>query len=103
MMALSDNAVAAISALCRRDHDGACGVRIRSISAGIVSTVALERDAVLRDRDVTVSRDGVSVFIDRELAAATADKVLDVQPHPDDDRPVFLLQDQPGAATAWPG
>lgn len=101
-MALSDDAVAAISALRRRDHAGACMVRIRSVSAGIVPTVQLEGDAVHRERDVTVSRGGASVFIDREIAAATADNGLDVQPHPDDDRPLFLLQDQPGSATAWP-
>jgi hypothetical protein len=67
-----------------------------------VPSVRLERDPVHRDRDVIVSRDGVTVFIDREVAAATADKVLDVQPHPDDDHPVFLLQDQPGQPEAWP-
>ena len=98
-MVLSDDAVAAISALCRRDPDGVCGVRIRAVGVGTAPTVQLERDAVHRDHDVTVSRGGVSVFIDGEIAAATADKVLDVRPHPDDGRPIFLLQDLPGSAT----
>jgi Fe-S cluster assembly iron-binding protein IscA len=96
MMTLSDAAVETISTLCREEHHGSRSVRIRSISAGTLPTVALEHDAVHHDRDVTVSRGGVTVFVDRELAAATADKVLDAEPHPaDTGQPIFLLHDQP--------
>jgi Fe-S cluster assembly iron-binding protein IscA len=100
-MTLSDDAVITLARLCRQDPSRPCAVRICSIRAGAQPKVQLQRDAVHRDGDVTVSRNGVTVFVDRQLAPATDDKVLHAQPSTPHtgagaDRQVFLLLDQVG-------
>lgn len=95
MLMLSTQAAAAIAALCRR-HACEPIARVRSIAAGPRPQVGVEPGADPAARDITVSRDGVTVLIDRELAPATADKILHAEPLDGPATAEFVLHDQPG-------
>ena len=69
--------------------------RMRSVASGARAPVTVEPGGEPAAGDVTVSRDGVTVLVDRKLAAAAADKVLHAEPVDGRGTAGFVLHDQP--------